>query len=189
MNGSDVALNQGTESEYLPMGWLSRFLGRAVKVFYFAAGAMLIFLIFMTAANILVRRVSSESIRGTLEMTEITILVLVYLTLAGTERQRRHISVDIIYDRMRPLRKLIIGIFGSLVTLIVVGLLAVRLFVYANGMLASGTTTATLGWFLWPYVFIAAGGVLIFFLCVVESMMADIQRLAPSIRGGVNDES
>ena len=93
------------------------------KVFLYISGILFMVLMFLGAADVLGRYLINRPIRGTLEISEILMGAIVFLSWAYTQRLEGHVKVDLFITNYPPrLRKVIdfLMLFLSLILFIVI---------------------------------------------------------------------
>lgn len=127
---------------------------------HYVAGAALLGIFALTIADITGRAVFNNPVSGTIEVTAVALVVVVFLALARSEDLGDHITVDLIYVRMGDRGKLVLDVFADILSIVVLGLLAWRLYEFGFRQIASGAHTPVLKWPIWPFVFVASLGTL-----------------------------
>jgi TRAP-type transport system small permease protein len=140
---------------------------RMTRGLHYVSGALIVALMLMTAANIIVRAVGGTLIPGTVELTEIAMVAIVFLGLAYAQVREDHIRVDLLYDRMRGRVRAVVGVFAALVSFVTVLVLTWRLFDYVGVLEASGRTTSSLSIPLFYVGYVAVAGSAIYALGVI----------------------
>ena len=64
------------------------------------AGVVILALMFLTAADVILRKFAGEGIRGAVEITEVLLVVAIFLGLTGAEVARIHLRTPIFVDRL-----------------------------------------------------------------------------------------
>lgn len=136
----------------------------ANKGLHYVAGALIIGVMVITVYNILGRWLFGEPFRGTVELTELSMLGIVYLGLGFAQHRDSHISVDLLYRRFpRPTRQAL-DLFGAVLSVVVLALMAWQLAVYAEVLSSGGRETAAREIPLAPFAYVAVVGVLAYAL-------------------------
>jgi TRAP-type C4-dicarboxylate transport system permease small subunit len=133
-------------------------LRRLNRILQTAAGATLALLLVWTVGDIASRTLFSRPFPGTIELTELGVVVLVYLGLARAENQDAHISVDLLFVQLGKTAQLAMRIFAGTVSFGVISLLTWRLFVFAGELDAGGYTTGVLRIPLYPAALLGVTG-------------------------------
>ena len=85
------------------MNWLNAFLRRVSTMFGVVAMVFLAFLMFGTSADVIVRAISGDSIRGVFEMTELSLVMIVFLGAMWAQQDRAHIRVNMLSAKLSGL--------------------------------------------------------------------------------------
>jgi TRAP-type transport system small permease protein len=141
------------------------------RVLHYVAGAALLALMFMIVANIFGRWLFGIPVRGTVELTQLLMVGIVYFGLGYTQSCDEHISVDLLYLKLPRRAKTVVDLFASIVTLVVVIILAWQLQAYYGVLEAGGRETSTLGIPLAPLAWVAIAGAAAFALAVVGTLI------------------
>jgi TRAP-type transport system small permease protein len=134
----------------------------ATRWLHYVSGALIVGLMFMTVANILGRWTMGRPVRGSVELTEIGMVAIVFLGLAYAQVREDHIRVDLVYERMGPRGRRLLGLFAAVVSLITVLALTWRLYDYVRVLEASRRTTSALSIPLFWVGWVAVVGSLIY---------------------------
>jgi TRAP-type transport system small permease protein len=134
----------------------------ATRWLHYLSGALIVGLMFMTVANILGRWTMGRPVRGSVELTEIGMVAIVFLGLAYAQIREDHIRVDLVYERLGPRGRRVLGIFAATVSLATVFVLTWRLYDYVGILAASRRTTSALSIPLFWVGWVAVVGSLIY---------------------------
>jgi TRAP-type transport system small permease protein len=139
------------------------------KVLHYVSGALIVGLMLLTTGNILGRWMFNAPVRGTVELTEIAMVAIVFLGFAYAQVQEDHIRVDILYERLGQRARTVLGLFAALVSFLTVTVMAWRLYDYSEILEASGRTTSSLRVPLYYVGWLAVAGSVIFALGVLAT--------------------
>jgi len=120
------------------------------------SAVLLFFLLVMTVADVLLRFLFNSPIRGSFELTEITIPLLVLLSTAHGHDSGDHVVVDFLYEMLPFVGKKIASIFTHLIYLALIILMCWRLFIYSGQLRETNSTTSLLEVQLWPILLIGS---------------------------------
>lgn len=81
-----------------------------------------------TLVDLVLRHTVSGGVDGLVEYSSLLIVAVVYLGLSARESDDGHIRITLVLDRMKPRARAVVEAGGDLVTLVVVGLLALHTF-------------------------------------------------------------
>lgn len=183
---ADTAIDRTPPEEQIeaPPGPAVHAVRRINRVLHYAAGVVLTALMLLTVVDILSRWLFNSPFAGTVELTELAMIAIVYLGFAYAEHEREHISVDILYARLGPGGQRALDLFAGTLHTIVLLLLTWRLAVHALGLAESGFETGVLRVPIWPFGWLAVVGVIAF----VAATLARVLRLGRAARGEASAE-
>ncbi len=149
---------------------------RAVnKGLHYVAGALIIGVMAMTVYNVVGRWLFGEPFRGTIEITELAMLGIVYLGMAYAQHRDDHIAVDLVYRRFRRRTRLALDVFATVLSVVVLGLMAWQLSEHAQVLSSGGRETASRGIPLAPFAYVAVVGLLAFALAAADTALARLR--------------
>jgi TRAP-type C4-dicarboxylate transport system permease small subunit len=158
-------------------GRMDRTLRRMNGILHAAAGVTMVLLMLWTVGDIAGRSLFSTPFRGTVELTELAVVILVYLGLARAEDQDAHIAVDLLFVRLEKEGQLAMRVFAGAVSVLVIGIMTWRLFVFAQQLNAGGQTTGVLRIPLYPVALIGVAGSAAFGLAALSNMLVSLRAL------------
>jgi TRAP-type C4-dicarboxylate transport system permease small subunit len=135
------------------------------------AGATLIAIMLMVVVNVVGRRFLNSPVAGTVELTEIGMVLVVYLSLAYAEDNRDHIVVDLVFDRLPPVIRRVLASVAGIATILVAALLAWQLYNFTLRMKAGGFSTPILAIPLWLVAAVAVFGAAMFALSAAANAL------------------
>ena len=142
------------------MTWIIAVIRRFNLWMHYVAGLALMGLLALTVADITGRSAFNNPVPGTVEITTLVLVVVVYLGLAHSEDLGDHITVDLLYVRVGDRMKRVLDFFADALTVAVLGLMAFQLFRFSFRQQDSGAESPVLQWPVWPFVVVAALGAL-----------------------------
>ncbi|MDQ0338801.1 TRAP-type C4-dicarboxylate transport system permease small subunit [Caldalkalibacillus uzonensis] len=143
---------------------------------------ILLFMMFLVCTDVLGRFFLNRPIRGTFELAEIGLGLLIFFSLSYTHLCREHISIDFIVKKFPKRIQLVIDVVVGLIIFILQLLIAWKMIQYGSRVMASNQVTADLGLPLYPFVYLAAVGTLLFALVALF-------RSSVKDEGGTRNES
>lgn len=156
---------------------------------HYVAGVALVALLALTVADITGRSAFNNPVAGTVEITTLILVVVVYLGLAHSEDLGDHITVDLLYVRVSDRVKAILDVFADTLTMAVLGLMAFQLFRFSFRQQDSGAESPVLQWPVWPFVVVAALGALGYsvstFLKLILRARGEPTEITDQVTGGV----
>jgi TRAP-type C4-dicarboxylate transport system permease small subunit len=115
-------------------------------------------LILLTVADVLGRHFFASPIGGTVEVTEVIMVVIVFLALPRAEELDEQITVDLVHDLLEPRWRVRVWALAQLLSIPLLVLIAWRLSQHMFHLRTVGQTIAVLGLPLYPFVGVASVG-------------------------------
>lgn len=140
------------------------------------AGFALLYLIFGSASDVLLRLALGWGFPGILEYSEVVLVSMVYFSLAMTQLHDGHVSVEIVTNRLSPRWAAAVECFGLLIVVGVLSLVADRALAvawqsYAQGEYRLGMSKAL----IWPVRFVIVTGLVALVLQLLLRIVALIR--------------
>src|SRR4030042_5972174 len=107
------------------------------------SGAALLFIMFLTVADVCLRNLFQKPIVGTFEIVGLGGAVIIGFAIPITSFMRGHIFVDFFVQRFSKGVQAIFNVVTRLVSIAIFVLIAWNLFIYAGSLYASGEVTLT----------------------------------------------
>jgi TRAP-type transport system small permease protein len=155
------------------------------RALHYLSAALITLMMLFTVYNILGRFLFGAPLRGTVELTQVSMIVIVYLGFAYAQHHDDHISVDLLYVRFGPRGRAVMDGIAAAISFVVLALVAWRLHAYAGTLQTGGRTTATRGLPLYPFAYVAIVGTVAF----VFALLATVIERARAARGAADDET
>jgi len=146
-------------------------LRRFNKWLHYVAGAALVGILALTVTDITGRSAFNSPVSGTVEVTSMVLVVVVFMAVAHSEGMGDHITIDLIYERVGARWKRFLDVFSDVLTIVIVALIAFQLYHFGLRNIASGAETPVLDWPMWPFVFIASGGAALYTLSTLMRLV------------------
>jgi TRAP-type C4-dicarboxylate transport system permease small subunit len=116
----------------------------------------------LVVADVILRKYFAAPIRGSLEITEILMGLVVFLGLAFCAAKDEHVVIDIITERLSKRAKSTTMVMIHILSAGVAGMMAWRLFMQALSLQQGNQVSMMLGLWLYPFVLIAFIGCALF---------------------------
>lgn len=142
-----------------------------------SASGVLFAMMMLTVADVVLRKLFSKGILGTLEISEFMMVGLVFFALARVEVLGRNISVDLVLKNMNRRVRLMVDMITRLICFILSILVTASLLVYAWAMKASHEATMDLWVPRYPFIYMAAAGCAVLALVLLMRCLKDIMEL------------
>lgn len=175
--GPGAAATPLTELQDTYGGAAFQWLRRINHVLHGVAGLTLVALLAWTVVDIVGRAALSQPLRGTIELTELAVVVLVYLGLARTESDDAHITVDLLFVRLGRRGQLVLRAIAGAIGIAVIAVMTWRLSQFAGHLEAGGYETSRLRVPLHPVAWIGVAGAAAFGLTVLANVMVVLRAL------------
>ncbi len=143
------------------------------------SGAALVFIMLLTVADVCLRNLARKPIVGAYEMVGLAGAVAIGFAIPITSLLKGHIFVDVLIRALPKGWRKAFNISTRLMGILIFCLIALHLFLYANGLLASGEVTLTRRLPFYPIAYGLSA------CCVIQGLVlfADILR----ITGGADE--
>jgi TRAP-type C4-dicarboxylate transport system permease small subunit len=139
-------------------------------------------LMFLTVADVFGRYLFNRPVAGTFELTEMLMVLIVFMALGLAQHHKEHISLDLAYNHFPGRLKSLTDIFVEAVNLVVVVGITWQLYEYSVRMSEGTYTTAVLELPIHPFVILAIAGTVSYVLaiiCDLSKSIAKIRRKTP----------
>lgn len=153
----------GMEAWYYPV---VRFFDRLTWV-------VLFLMMSLTMADVLVRKLINHSILGTVELTELMLVVVVFCSLAKCQVDEGHIKIDFIMRKFSGRTQKLIDVFTQFACFLLFLLMTCGTYRYAVEMMEWEEVTLDLGIKVYPFVFLLClGSGLLALVLLLKSLKA-----------------
>ncbi|MGH7853461.1 MAG: TRAP transporter small permease [Candidatus Binatia bacterium] len=137
------------------------------RVFTYVGSIGLALLMFLTVADVFGRYLLNRPVPGAFELTEMSMVFIVFLALGLAQRHREHIALDLAYNYFPIWLKKATDRLVDLINLVVVGATTWQLYQYLLRMIDGNYTTAVLQLPIYPFVIVALAGTAAYVLAIV----------------------
>jgi TRAP-type C4-dicarboxylate transport system permease small subunit len=127
-------------------------------------------LMFLTVADVFGRYLLNKPVSGTFELTEMSMVLIVFLALGLAQHNREHISLDLAYNYFPSWLKKAVDVIVDVVNLVVVVAITWQLYQYSIRMLDGNYTTAVLKLPIHPFVLAAVAGTATYVLAIIADL-------------------
>ncbi|MCD4676403.1 MAG: TRAP transporter small permease [Desulfobacula sp.] len=141
---------------------------------------MLFALMAMTAVDLFLRNFTNASILGSVELTELMMVIIVFSSLAQCEVDDGHIRVELVMDKFSPKVRAVADVFTQALCTIIFALMSVSIFNHAVNMKGYGEVTMDLNLPLYPFIFIACLGCMVMTLVLFSKTIINIIKAVGS---------
>lgn len=149
-----------------------------------AGGVMLALMVVLIVIDVVGRSAFNSPLAGDVDLVEMLMVLMIFLSVAFTASEKRHVTVDIVVTRLSKKMRARLEILTSFGSLLFVGLMTWQIGARACGLLTLPRYSPSLFWPLAPFYFIAALGclmlwlelVLIFFSSLVQALQVKKEK-------------
>ena len=160
------------------MKLVSKIVERLALVVLLIGGMGMLFSMFLGVADIVGTQVLLIPVPGPRELTESTMVLIVFGALAYAQIRRSHIRVELVYFQMPPLVRAVMDVITDLAAIAFYGLILQQAIGEAQYSLQINEATVGLIRFpLWPARFILAAGCALMILQLALHLIEDLIRI------------
>jgi TRAP-type C4-dicarboxylate transport system permease small subunit len=124
-------------------------------------------LMFLTVADVCGRYLLNRPVSGTFELTEMSMVLIVFLALGLAQHHNEHISLDLAYNHFPSWLKKVTDLSVELINFVVLVAMTWQLYNYFVRMLDGNYTTAVLQLPIYPFVIVALAGTAAYVLAII----------------------
>jgi TRAP-type C4-dicarboxylate transport system permease small subunit len=130
---------------------LSKFMSRI-------SWAVLFLMMLLTITDVVLRKTLSQSILGTVEITEFMLVIVIFFALANTEILNGHVKVDLVMSRFSGRVQSFVDMITQFVCFILSVMITWSTLIYSKEMRASAEVTQDLWIPIYPFIYVVALG-------------------------------
>jgi TRAP-type transport system small permease protein len=157
---------------------LTTLLRRAIGVANVLSFVSLAVMALITVVDVGGRYLLNRPLLGSLELSELLMVFLVFGAFAVTELHNGHVDVDVLVIQLPPRARALCESFAALLSVGFWGAITWRTAVHAQNVATAGETTPNLGLPVGPFVWVATAGCLLFTLALLSRLSDAVRRLA-----------
>jgi len=144
------------------------------------SAGILFAMMLLTMADVVLRKVLSRGILGTLELTEFMMAGVVFLALAQTERLDRNVQMDLIMQRFRPRARMLAALVTRTICILFCVVMTMSTLVYADAIRTSGEVSLDLWIPKYPFIYAVAAGWALLALVLLMRGLAALREIRTS---------
>lgn len=146
-------------------------LSALTKASSWMAAAVLFGMMLMTTADVAGRYIFKTPIAGVFELTEFMMVCVVFLSLAFTQSRKGHVEVDLFVSRLPAGFQRVVARINSLLTFLVLVLIAWKSFERAMELRGLKECSGTLAIPVYPFLFVVALGAAVMAVEVLRNIV------------------
>jgi TRAP-type C4-dicarboxylate transport system permease small subunit len=151
-------------------------LDKASRSVSFVSEAALAFMMFLTAADVLLRYIFSMPITGAYELTEYAMAVFVGAGIAYTGIVKGHVDVDVLVSKLAPKTQAIFACFTGILSSALFALITWNTFIFMRNVISLNTTSAALLIPVFPFVVIVGCGCGLLTLVILAQLVQSFYK-------------
>ena len=155
-----------------------RLVGFLVQTAAFIAGAVLIALMLMTAADVAGRAIFNAPITGVFDLTHFAVLTMAYLGLALCGFRGDHIAIEIVYQKLGHRTRRVLDGLTNLLGAALFGLIAWQAIAQAVIVREIDEASQLLNIPFFPFYWLLAAGAALFALVMLLRIVVPLQPIA-----------
>lgn len=124
-------------------------------------------MMFLTAADVVLRYSLNKPILGSYELTQYMLAIIISVGLAYCSIEKGHVNIDILTTKLSTRTRAILDSVTGLLGLIVAGLMTWQTIIYIPMLQKSGLVSSVLLIPIYPFVAIVAFGIAFYFVVLV----------------------
>ena len=162
-------------------------LGKIVNALCAVGMAVTFILMFITTIDVILRKVSDISVRGSYEMTEMGMVVLIFFGIAALQVARGHVRVDMFAEKFPRTFRLVLDVVVMVIETAVMGLMTYCGVLKLLADFDRGLGTAVLGIPTWPFAVLMTLGLLLFTaLLLIDAIISALSIFKGDLDGELN---
>jgi TRAP-type C4-dicarboxylate transport system permease small subunit len=144
------------------------------------ASVTLVLMMLLTVTDVFLRKVFSQSILGTVEVTEFLLVLVIFFTLADTEVLNGHVKVDLVMSRAGKRVQGMVDMITQFICFLLCGLITWSTLVYSEQMRTSGEVSQDLWVPVYPFIYIVAMGCAVLALTLLIKFLMALMKVVKS---------
>jgi TRAP-type C4-dicarboxylate transport system permease small subunit len=139
-------------------GFLKRVLYHLAKYLDRVTWLLLFVMMMITVTDVFLRKFTPRSVLGSVELTEMMMIMVVFCSLAECQVHDGHIKVDLVLKRFPPRVQAFFDVVTQFICFLLFSLMCWALFRHANNLKEWGEVTVDLALPVYPFIYVAAIG-------------------------------
>ncbi len=151
-------------------------LNNICKKIAYISMAVVFILMCITTADVVLRKVSTLSVLGSAEMTEMGMVMLIFFAVAFLQTKKGHVRVDMLVNKFPPkVAYLVDGIVLAIGT-VLIALMSCAGFIQMMKQFTTGTTTMVLHMPLFPFYLCMGIGLVLFAVTLATDSIVSFMK-------------
>jgi tripartite ATP-independent transporter DctM subunit len=145
-------------------------------------GVVLAAMMFLTAADVLLRYIFNRPITASYEFTQLMLSIVIIFSLAYVTIRREHIRIDFFISKFPAKFQTWVNCITTIIGILALVLISWQSFRYGLMLKEGGDTTAILLIPLWPFAWILAFGIAIFAMAYLSDFINHLEELVQGLK-------
>jgi TRAP-type transport system small permease protein len=163
------------------VAWAERIVSPPIKIIHIIGCTVLFLLIFLTVSDVVGRYLAGrvpgfQPVPGTFELTEFSLVAIVFASIGYTQLLKGHISIDALTNLFPQRARAVIDTVNCLLSLAVVALVAWQSVLFAVRLYHGHDVSGTLGIPIYPFALLVAFGSLVFCMAMLVSFLRSLAK-------------
>jgi TRAP-type C4-dicarboxylate transport system permease small subunit len=162
------------------LGWSDRVFGLVFRVMSNIGMWFALLLAFILTVDVISRFAFNRPFKGVFEITELMMIMVVFLAAAYTQYMKSHISVDLVYSRFPKKLQTVLDVFLYLMSLGIWAIVTWRAFVYMQYLWEMKTVTDVQLIPVAPFQLILAIGCVMLSIALLLDLIKSLRKVFSS---------
>ncbi len=158
------------------MDWLRKVAGHLSELVLNLSKAAMLVIVFIVVADVTLRYVFDSPILGSLDLTTLMLVVIIFSGVGYTAHMKRHVTVDVVVSKLGPRTCAIIESITGIMVAVLLGLIIWSSLLQANVLRVQTAVTEELRIPLFPFELFLVFGFLLLLLVVLGDLTDCVKR-------------
>jgi tripartite ATP-independent transporter DctM subunit len=138
---------------------------------------ILLFMVLLIGVNVPLRYFIRKPVKGSVELEEFLLVIMVFFGIAYTALKKRHIKVDMVLNRLPQSLQPVVSSFTSVISIGLCAVMTWRIVVNAQIRWANEAKSIILNLPIFPFIFIAAFGSILLGLVMFAELLRSLAEV------------
>ena len=157
--------------------FIEKFSYPTSRIVNIVGAIVLAIMMFLVAADVTLRYAFNLPIRGSVELVELMMIVVVFLAVAYTASQKGHVSIELVVSRFPQRVQAVLDVFTSILSLGFIVLIIWRSMARGYTMWVDDHVTIVLAIPISPFLYIIAFGCVLLAIVLLANILESISRV------------
>ena len=163
--------------------WLRKSADLIAKISYptsrivnIVGAIVLAMMMFLVAVDVTLRYTIDLPVKGSVELVELMMIIVVFLAVAYTASQRGHVAIELVSTRLPKRVQSILDVFTSFLSLVFIVLIIWRSILRGITMWQDHHVTIVLGIPIFPFLYIIAFGCALLAIILIANILDSLAQ-------------